>query len=216
MLGSRHPEARSYRGMATVFLVFLQCRGLLVRLFYSIRLASYLAITVFLYLTPYLKLMASQYNFRFLVQTWKYSITILRSLEYPLLSRFSTFDSSFSLYLPLPPSLGDRYLKPWIIPEPEVMFVPRSREDDCLVLASDGLWDVMSNEEVCEVARKRILIWHKRNGTDPLVDRGQGVDPAAQSAAEYLCHLAIQAGSKDNISIIVIDLKAKRKIKTKP
>lgn len=112
-------------------------------------------------------------------------------------------------------SIGDRYLKPWIIPEPEVMFVPRTREDDCLVLASDGLWDVMTNEEACEVAKKRILIWHKKNGSDPLADRGQGVDPAAQSAAEFLCNLAIQAGSKDNISVIVVDLKSKRKIKNK-
>lgn len=113
-------------------------------------------------------------------------------------------------------SIGDRYLKPWIIPEPEVMFVPRAREDDCLVLASDGLWDVMSNEEACEMARKRILIWHKKNGSDPLARRGEGVDPAAQSAAEYLCNLAIQGGSKDNISVIVVDLKSKRKIKGKP
>ncbi|KAL8522583.1 hypothetical protein ACS0TY_012654 [Phlomoides rotata] len=113
-------------------------------------------------------------------------------------------------------SIGDRYLKPWIIPEPEVMFVPRAREDDCLVLASDGLWDVMSNEEACEVARKRILIWHKKNGSNPLAHRGEDVDPAAQSAAEYLCNLAIQGGSKDNISVIVVDLKSKRKIKGKP
>ncbi|KAK4413769.1 protein phosphatase 2C 16 [Sesamum alatum] len=112
-------------------------------------------------------------------------------------------------------SIGDRYLKPWIIPEPEVMFVPRAREDECLVLASDGLWDVMTNEEVCEVARKRILIWHKKNGTNPLAERGQGVDPAAQAAAEYLSNLAIQRGSKDNISIIVVDLKAQRKFKSK-
>lgn len=33
MLGSRHLEARSYRGMATVFLVFLRCPGLSVGLF---------------------------------------------------------------------------------------------------------------------------------------------------------------------------------------
>ncbi|KAL0341865.1 UNVERIFIED_CONTAM: protein phosphatase 2C 16 [Sesamum calycinum] len=112
-------------------------------------------------------------------------------------------------------AIGDRYLKPWIIPEPEVMFVPRAREDECLVLASDGLWDVMSNEEVCEVARKRILLWHKKNATNPLADRGQGVDPAAQAAADYLSNLALQKGSKDNISIIVVDLKAQRKFKVK-
>ncbi|RVW51863.1 Protein phosphatase 2C 16 [Vitis vinifera] len=80
-------------------------------------------------------------------------------------------------------SIGDRYLKPWIIPEPEVMMVPRAREDDCLILASDG---------------------------------GKGIDPAAQAAAEYLSMLAIQKGSKDNISVIVVDLKAQRKFKSKP
>ncbi|XP_059456344.1 protein phosphatase 2C 16-like [Corylus avellana] len=113
-------------------------------------------------------------------------------------------------------SIGDRYLKPWIIPEPEVMFLPRARDDECLILASDGLWDVMSNEEACEVARRRILLWHKKNGVASLVERGTGIDPAAQAAADYLSMLALQKGSKDNISVIVVDLKAQRKFKSKP
>ncbi|KAA8521729.1 hypothetical protein F0562_012402 [Nyssa sinensis] len=109
----------------------------------------------------------------------------------------------------------DRYLKPWIIPEPEVMFIPRAREDECLVLASDGLWDAITNEEACEVARRRILLWHKKNGDSPLTERGQGVDPAAQATAEYLSMLALQKGSRDNISVIVVDLKSQRKFKSK-
>ncbi|KAK8581133.1 hypothetical protein V6N13_144175 [Hibiscus sabdariffa] len=112
-------------------------------------------------------------------------------------------------------SIGDRYLKPWIIPEPEIMFIPRAREDECLILASDGLWDVISNEEACEVARRRILLWHKKNGVPSLVERGKGIDPAAQAAAEYLSMLATQKGSSDNISVIVVDLKAQRKFKSK-
>ncbi|KAF5452980.1 hypothetical protein F2P56_027930 [Juglans regia] len=112
-------------------------------------------------------------------------------------------------------SIGDRYLKPWIIPEPEVVFLPRARDDECLILASDGLWDVMSKEEACEVARRRILLWHKKNGTASLVERGTGIDPAAQAAADYLSMLALQKGSKDNISVIVVDLKAQRKFKSK-
>ncbi|KAG0494250.1 hypothetical protein HPP92_005244 [Vanilla planifolia] len=113
-------------------------------------------------------------------------------------------------------SIGDRYLKPWIIPEPEVRVISRTKDDECLILASDGLWDVMSNEEVCEVARRRLLIWHKKNGiiSDPS-QRGTAADPASQAAAEYLSKLALQKGSKDNITIIVIDLKAHRKFKTK-
>ncbi|KAK2644943.1 hypothetical protein Ddye_020138 [Dipteronia dyeriana] len=112
-------------------------------------------------------------------------------------------------------SIGDRYLKPWIIPDPEVMFIPRAKEDECLIIASDGLWDVMTNEEACELARKRILLWHKKNGTTLPSKRGEGVDPAAQAAAEFLSNRALQKGSKDNISVIVVDLKAQRKFKSK-
>ncbi|XP_043704702.1 protein phosphatase 2C 53-like [Telopea speciosissima] len=112
-------------------------------------------------------------------------------------------------------SIGDRYLKPWIIPQPEVKLVPRAKEDECLILASDGLWDVMTNEEVCEVARRRILLWHKRNGVTPPTERQNGVDPAAQAAAEYLTKLAHHKGSKDNITVVVVDLKAQRKFKSK-
>ncbi|KAJ1400691.1 hypothetical protein SESBI_29382 [Sesbania bispinosa] len=112
-------------------------------------------------------------------------------------------------------SIGDRYLKPWIIPEPEVNIVRREKNDECLILASDGLWDVMTNEEACDVARKRILLWHKKYGNNGTTGQSEGVDPAAQSAADYLCRLALHRGSDDNISVIVIDLKAQRKFKRK-
>ena len=106
-------------------------------------------------------------------------------------------------------------MKPWIIPEPEVMFLPRAKDDDCLILASDGLWDVMTNKEVCDLARRRILLWHKNNGITLPAERGEGIDPAAQAAAEYLSNRALQKGSKDNITVIVVDLKSQRKFKTK-
>ncbi|XVF89047.1 hypothetical protein PTKIN_Ptkin19aG0099800 [Pterospermum kingtungense] len=118
-------------------------------------------------------------------------------------------------FLAMSRSIGDRYLKPWIIPDPEVMFVPRAKEDECLILASDGLWDVMTNEEACDLARRRILQWHKKNGTAPILERGETVDPAAQAAAEYLSNRALQKGSKDNITVLVVDLKAQRKFKSK-
>ncbi|KAL2553818.1 protein phosphatase 2C 77-like [Forsythia ovata] len=112
-------------------------------------------------------------------------------------------------------SIGDRYLRPYVIADPEIMFVPRAKEDDCLVLATDGLWDVMTNEEVCDFARRRILLWHKKNGPTLSKERGEEIDPAAQDAADYLSKLAFQRGSKDNISVIVVDLKAQRKFKKK-
>ncbi|PHT32630.1 putative protein phosphatase 2C 53 [Capsicum baccatum] len=112
-------------------------------------------------------------------------------------------------------SIGDKYLKPWIIPDPEVTFIPRTKDDECLILASDGLWDVMTNEEACEMARKRIYMWHKKYGATLPVERGEDIDPAAQAAAECLSNRALQKGSKDNITVIVVDLKAQRKFKSK-
>ncbi|XP_078428128.1 protein phosphatase 2C 50-like [Wolffia australiana] len=114
-------------------------------------------------------------------------------------------------------SIGDRYLKPWVIADPEVNCLRRSREDEVLVLATDGLWDVLSNEEVCNAARKRILLWYRKNGDGAAsVEREIGVDPAAQAAADYLMKLALQKGSKDNITIIVVDLRPRRRVRVKP
>ncbi|TYH67734.1 hypothetical protein ES332_D06G208700v1 [Gossypium tomentosum] len=73
----------------------------------------------------------------------------------------------------------------------------------------------MSNEEACDLARRRILQWHKKNGATLTPERGETVDPASQSAAEYLSNRALQKGSKDNITVIVVDLKAQRKFKSK-
>ncbi|CAF1909707.1 unnamed protein product [Brassica napus] len=72
------------------------------------------------------------------------------------------------------------------------------------IVASDGLWDIMSNQEVCEIARKRILMRHKKYGATPLAERGKGMDTACQAAPEYLSVLALQKGSKVDVSIIVI------------
>ncbi|KAK8515045.1 hypothetical protein V6N13_121995 [Hibiscus sabdariffa] len=50
-------------------------------------------------------------------------------------------------------AIGDNYLKPFVIPEPEVTITERTSEDECLILGSDGLWDVVTNETACGVAR---------------------------------------------------------------
>ncbi|OEL32656.1 putative protein phosphatase 2C 50 [Dichanthelium oligosanthes] len=113
-------------------------------------------------------------------------------------------------------SIGDRYVKPFLIPTPEVRVIPRAKDDDCLILASDGLWDVISNEDACKVARLQILLWHKKN--DGLYSDEGGeptINPAAQAAADYLVRLALMKGSEDNITVTVIDLKPRKKIKDK-
>lgn len=49
---------------------------------------------------------------------------------------------------------GDKYLKPFVISEPEVNVMERTQEDEFMILASDGLWDVISNDLACDVARR--------------------------------------------------------------
>ncbi|KAK1286531.1 putative protein phosphatase 2C 8 [Acorus calamus] len=92
-------------------------------------------------------------------------------------------------------SIGDHYLKPYVTCEPEVTVTDRTIHDEFLVLASDGLWDVISNEDACAVT-KRCLARHS------------AIDGAAsKEAAAVLVELAMSRGSKDNISVIVVELK---------
>ncbi|PWA83460.1 protein phosphatase 2C family protein [Artemisia annua] len=102
-------------------------------------------------------------------------------------------------------AIGDRYLRPWIIPVPEITFTTRTDEDECLILASDGLWDVMTNNEVGEVAR-RILRRKRRSAAT------NGEPSAAQTLADSLTEIAMGRQSSDNISVVVVDLKSKKKL----
>ncbi|XVF12982.1 hypothetical protein REPUB_Repub08aG0167300 [Reevesia pubescens] len=101
-------------------------------------------------------------------------------------------------------SIGDQYLKPFVIPEPEVSVIKRTMSDTFVVLASDGLWDVVSNEIACEVVRRYLDGQTKSRFSD--FPEGCSGDRAAE-AASLLAELAMARGSTDNISVIVVELK---------
>ncbi|XP_010247858.1 PREDICTED: probable protein phosphatase 2C 75 isoform X2 [Nelumbo nucifera] len=112
-------------------------------------------------------------------------------------------------------ALGDKYLKPIVISEPELTITERTPEDECLILASDGLWDVLSNDMACDVARRCLQEAEPSNGTrilnsEPQLEGNDG-EHQCQSrcslAAALLTRLALGRKSADNISVIVIDLK---------
>ncbi|XP_047327594.1 protein phosphatase 2C 51-like [Impatiens glandulifera] len=108
-------------------------------------------------------------------------------------------------------SIGDHYLEPFVIAEPEVIVSKRTDADEFLILASDGLWDVVTNELACRVVKScldgRLLKWRCRLDTEKKigeVDHGGGA--RAQVAAGLLVELAMSRGSRDNISVVVVDL----------
>ncbi|GAB4834555.1 hypothetical protein Ancab_032813 [Ancistrocladus abbreviatus] len=83
----------------------------------------------------------------------------------------------------------------------EITVCRRSQSDDFLIIASDGLWDVLSNEAACEFVRRCFngQMWRRLPS---------GVaSSSASAAAILLAQLAIARGSGDNISAIVVELR---------
>lgn len=101
---------------------------------------------------------------------------------------------------------GDNYLKPFVICEPEVTITDRSSEDDFLILASDGLWDVVSNETACRVVRMCLNVRGPAGASSSEVGEGEKRSWYAD-ASMLLSKLALARRSTDNVSVVVIDLK---------
>lgn len=104
-------------------------------------------------------------------------------------------------------SIGDKQLKPYVIAKPEVIVHKRDGIEEFMILASDGLWDVMSNNLACHVVRECLdgRIFRKRS--QEMNATMKGSKSRVTNAATVLTELAIARGSKDNISIIIVNLK---------
>lgn len=77
---------------------------------------------------------------------------------------------------------GNRYMKTYIVAKPQIREDILHDNSQCLIIASDGVWDLVSNEEAVE---------HVSSFGD------------AEAAARALVALAYDRGSYDNISCIV-------------
>ncbi|GIL53788.1 hypothetical protein Vafri_9420 [Volvox africanus] len=95
-------------------------------------------------------------------------------------------------------AFGDRDLKHFgVIAEPEVAILSRTPEDEFLILATDGVFNVLSNEEVADVAR-RVL---RR-----AMERGASRSAAIQMAASAIGRFSRDRNSKDDITVVLVDL----------
>jgi serine/threonine protein phosphatase PrpC len=81
-------------------------------------------------------------------------------------------------------SLGDRWFRPvGVIAEPEVTRHARGAGDVALVIATDGMWDVLSAERAAAVVRRAAT---------------------AQAAADALIRAALAANASDNVTTVVV------------
>jgi serine/threonine protein phosphatase PrpC len=94
-------------------------------------------------------------------------------------------------------AIGDHSLRPYVIAEPEVTIVSRHADDELLLLASDGLWDVMDNQEAVTLAKKCVRRARQR---------GSSRQSAARVAATVLTRAAVDRGSRDNVTVVIVDL----------
>ena len=94
-------------------------------------------------------------------------------------------------------AIGDHSLRPYVIADPEVTVMNRHPGDELLVMASDGLWDVINNHEACSLAKKCLLRARQKGSTR---------ENAARVAATVLTRAAVDRGSRDNVTVLVIDL----------
>ncbi|GER32479.1 protein phosphatase 2C family protein [Striga asiatica] len=80
-------------------------------------------------------------------------------------------------------AFGDRLLKQYVVADPEIQEEKVDDTLEFLILASDGLWDVVTNEEAVSMTR-------------PISD--------PEEAAKRLMQEAHQRGSGDNITVVIV------------
>merc|ERR1711937_674397 len=84
-------------------------------------------------------------------------------------------------------SLGDTYFKTPVqlsVAEPETVIVPLTEKDPFIVLATDGVWDKLSNQEVVDLVCS--------HPDDP------------EEASKKIVRTAHQKGSEDNLTAMVL------------
>ena len=86
-------------------------------------------------------------------------------------------------------AFGNRSLRSVIRPDAELSSRDLQKDDDYLVIASDGLWDMLRNKDVCDIAYAQ-------------ASRGEG----PQQIADELVQASLSRGSMDNTTCIVVRL----------
>lgn len=83
-------------------------------------------------------------------------------------------------------AIGDTCLKPYVSPEPRIAEGTFGCENDLAVLACDGVWDVLTPDTVIGIAR---------------------AGDSAQDSGDAIAKTALEMGSSDNVTVIVLDLR---------
>jgi len=100
-------------------------------------------------------------------------------------------------------ALGDSNLSPYVIPHPDVYEQVVSKYDEFMVLASDGIWDVLTPDDVV-----KLVVNHQKRTSFKEADSTD-----AKVIAELIKDAAYNKGSNDNMSVVVIIFSGYGKLK---
>lgn len=96
-------------------------------------------------------------------------------------------------FLAITRSLGNSYVKNLVTGKPFTTATALCKEDEFLILACDGLWDVISDDAACRFVQGIFQQQRENNKKH---------DPA--HAAKKLCQLALDKNTMDNITVMVV------------
>lgn len=104
--------------------------------------------------------------------------------------------------LSLARAIGDRYAKPAVSSEVEIQRFPVvEEEDEFIVLASDGLWDVMSSQDVVSFVHNHM---NSELASMPKDNEANYKLVLRRNMAKFLAREAYRKGSTDNISVLMV------------
>lgn len=89
-------------------------------------------------------------------------------------------------------AIGDQHLKQWVTAEPDTKIITIEPEFEFLILASDGLWNKVTNQEAVDVVQ-------------PFFTKSSD-KPELKHACRKLVELSVNRGSSDDTSVMVIQL----------
>lgn len=108
--------------------------------------------------------------------------------------------------LSLSRAIGDRFAKPAVSGEVEIKRFPVYEDkDEFILLASDGLWDVMSSQEVVSYVQKRLNAPPKE-GADITCEEDMAslTYLRRKNMSRFVANEALRRGSGDNISVVIV------------
>jgi serine/threonine protein phosphatase PrpC len=101
-------------------------------------------------------------------------------------------------------AIGDRYAKPVVSPEVEIQRFPVQEDsDEFVILASDGLWDVVTSQEAVSLIHDRLRAESSENAGS--AEYSENVKLVLRkNMSKFLAREALRRGSADNISVVVV------------